>query len=170
MACSLLRVCFLTPETCSVLLCRPANIARHTATLSVRSSVALLGPNTIHFEKNRAGRVEFVRTALSICTFCFKISKHLKTADVATWQRFLPLHMATCGTFLRNKTKALCLSIETSAGSLLSVEIVSKLSSVEPSKSKQFLNMYSQICVFIFTLYPCITLLIHYVHYKIYTY
>lgn len=120
-------------------------------------------------KKERAGRVEFVITALSSYTFCFKISKHLKRLKWLLHSMRLLLHMATWGIFLKNKPKTLSPLIKTSIGSLWSIEIVSKLFSIEPSKSKQFLNMYSQQCVFIFTSCTCITLLIHYVHYKIYT-
>lgn len=53
MACSLLRECFLIPETCSVLSCHPTDFARGKAILSVQSFVASFGLNTIHFAKKR---------------------------------------------------------------------------------------------------------------------
>lgn len=95
MACGFLREGFLIPETCPVLSCSPTDFARGKAILSVQSSVTSLGLNTICFAKReRAGRMEFVVTALSSYTFCFKISKHLtqlsgcSTAffSFSTWQ------------------------------------------------------------------------------------
>lgn len=88
--------------------------------------------------------MDFVITALNIYTFCFKISKHLEMATLQCPSlSSLVFHMAAYAIFLQNKPNPISSSIGTSIVSLFSIKSLQTFL-IEPSKSTQFLSMYSQ--------------------------
>lgn len=155
--CSILRVRFLISETCSVPLCHPTNFGPCKAIWLVQPCVTLLGLNTVHFWKKRE-LAEWI-TVLSIYTFCFKTSKHLKKAGSSrssTWLSLTNLFSTWQPVPSFSQTN-LIPSLLYWFSILYRKNLQTFL--IEPSKSEWFLSRYSQYTYFYF---------LHHIHVLLY--